>query len=291
MAGGSSWPERADAVRLISLEEILLVRGARRDVRDKHRWLTDRGPISIAGPKFMNWQSGSGGGGAIDLVIHLDGATFEEAVQWLERQFLGNITPTSSLTTSPSRVSATESSTLRLPNSSSVALPHVVDYLVNRRHLREEIVAALMTREALYADQRHNAVFVMVRGRANTPVGAELRGTSSSWRGMARGSTKDAGYFWVGASAAERIVLCESAIDAISCYQLLGSCLCISTAGARSDAPWIPTLLKRGYAIYNGFDADDRGGAAAAEMLRRHPLVRRLKPPAKDWNDALHRWS
>lgn len=271
-----------------------MLRGARRDVRDKHRWLTDRGPISITGPKFMNWQSGSGGGGAIDLVIHLDGIPFEEAVQWLERQFLGDTTPASSLTTSyPPSVAATKSSisSLRLPNSSSIAVPRVVDYLVGRRHLREEIVAALMTRQALYADERHNAVFVMVRGRANTPVGAELRGTSSSWRGMAPGSSKDAGYFWVGASATERIVLCESAIDAISCYQLLGSCLCISTAGARSDAPWIPTLLKRGYVLYNGFDADERGGAAAAEMLQRYPLVRRLTPPAKDWNDALHLWS
>ena len=281
-------------MRSISLEAILVVHGARRDATDKHRWLTERGPISVTGSKFMYWHSRSGGGGAIDLVIHLDGIPFEEAVQWLERQFLGDATAASSPTScDPPKVTATESSinSLQLPSSSSIAAPRVVDYLVNRRHLREEIIAALLNRKVLYADQRHNTVFIMVRGRANKPVGAELRGTLSSWRGMAPGSSKDAGYFWVGASAAERIVLCESAIDAISCYQLLGSCLCISTAGARSDAPWIPTLLKRGYILYNGFDADQRGNAAAEEMLQRYPLIRRLTPPAKDWNDALHRWS
>ena len=61
----------------------------------------------------------------------------------------------------------------------------------------------------------------MVAGKPNRPIGAELRGTGDRlWRGLAPGTRKDAGYFWIGHPGSTRIVLCESAIDAISCFQL-----------------------------------------------------------------------
>ena len=53
------------------------------------------------------------------------------------------------------------------------------------------------------------------------PVGAELRDTGPRLRrGMAPGTRKDAGYFWIGTRGSWEIVLCESAIDAISCVQM-----------------------------------------------------------------------
>ena len=39
--------------------------------------------------------------------------------------------------------------------------------------------------------------------------------------------------------------------------------------------------------ILCGFDADHPGDAAAAQMVALHPTVRRLRPPAHDWNDVL----
>ena len=33
----------------------------------------------------MNWHRGQGGGGAIDLVMHLAGVDFRTAVAWLEQ--------------------------------------------------------------------------------------------------------------------------------------------------------------------------------------------------------------
>ena len=90
---------------------------------------------------------------------------------------------------------------------------------------------------------------------------------------------------------AERIVLCESAIDAISCFQLNSTpnskCICISTAGVRPNAPWLAPLIARGYDIYCGFDDDDPGNVASREIIRRHPSIKRLRPPVHDWNDAL----
>ena len=63
--------------------------------------------------------------------------------------------------------------------------------------------------------------------------------------------------------------------------------ICISTSGIRSDPSWLDGLLARGYDIFCGFDADVPGDAAAARMTALHPAIRRLQPPAHDWNNAL----
>src|SRR6266511_4196936 len=63
--------ERADQLRALPLEAVLLLSGARRDRADKAKWHTGRGVISITGAKFMNWNRSVGGGGAIDLVKRL----------------------------------------------------------------------------------------------------------------------------------------------------------------------------------------------------------------------------
>lgn len=275
--------------------------GGRRDRRDRRRWLTQRGPISVTGSRFMNWREQVGGGGAIDLAMHLRGFSFTEAVEWLERQFLPDVpahsADASTATSSGGSGSLSPSSSrperpLHLPPPAAGKLGQVCRYLIEQRQLRWELIKGLIQRRALYADAFGNAVFLMERGKSRTPVGAELRGTTAArWRGLAPGSRKDAGYFWVGQQAARRIVLCESAIDAISCYQLLGACICISTAGARADARWLPELLRRGYEVHNGFDDDNAGHAAARAMQQAYPLLRRLTPPAKDWNAALHRWA
>ena len=186
---------------------------------------------------------------------------------------------------------------LRLPGPSTANLQRVRRYLIERRRLSATIVDSLMDEGKLYADARANAVFLMVTGKPNRPVGAELRGTSSRvWRGLAPGTSKNAGYFWIGHTGSQQVILCESAIDAISCFQLRSQhdgvqprteCICISTAGVRSDAPWLRPLLSRGYDIYCGFDADEPGESASHQLITRHPTIHRLRPPKHDWNDAL----
>ena len=157
-----------------------------------------------------------------------------------------------------------------------------------RRHLASVLLEPLLASGRLYADQRGNAVFLLVAGKANRPVGAELRGTGPRvWRGMAPGTRKDLGYFWTGARGAKEIVLCESAIDAISCFQLHPERICISTSGVRANPPWLSGLIVRRYHIHCGFDTDQPGDEAAHQMISLHPTVQRLRPPAHDWKDAL----
>jgi hypothetical protein len=281
--------------------------GADRDRLDPNRWHTERGPVSITdhragGGKFFNWHLQQGSGGAIDLVIHLGDCNASVAVRWLE-QHLGSAAL--AVTTNPhdlqssyrdasnGNAEAVPPSSFRLPFSSSGNLPRVRRYLTEQRRLCPNIIRSLSTAGKLYADRRGNAVFLMVAGKAQRPIGAELRGTGQRvWRGLAPGTRKDAGYFWIGelgnsTSRSKRIVLCESAIDAISCYQLDPSRICLSTAGARPDARWLAPLLSASYDIHCGFDDDEAGNTASRQMTRRYPSIRRLCPPAHDWNDAL----
>jgi hypothetical protein len=283
--------QRAAALRALPLETVLLFRGAVRDQRDRRKWHTEQGPLSVSGPKFMNWHAGQGGGGAIDLVMHLAGLDFRAAVTWLQ-QHLAAGTPASGepITHAPLKAcTATEASAgLRLPPPDERMLGRVRQYLTGHRGLAASLIEPLIQSGRLYADQRGNAVFLLVTGKAQRPVGAELRGTGPRvWRGMAPGTRKDLGYFWIGTQGSREIVLCESAIDALSCFQMAPQRICISTSGVRADPPWLDALLARGYELYCGFDADGPGDAMAANMMALYPAVSRLRPPAHDWNDAL----
>ncbi|MGB3127151.1 MAG: DUF3991 and TOPRIM domain-containing protein [Pseudomonas sp.] len=289
--------QQADAVRSIPLETVLTHWGAQRDRRDRHQWRTERGPLSVTGAKFFNWHRHEGGGGAIDLVMHLSGWDVQVAVGWLQ-QHLAAAAAAAPATPACSPPSSAGSDARakpgpRLPVANRANLQRVRHYLTEQRCLAAGVLEPLIEAGKVYADRRANAVFLMVAGKANRPIGAELRGTGQRmWRGLAPGTCKDAGYFWVGVAGSDKIVLCESAIDAISCFQLHATelhigCICISTAGVRPDPPWLYPLLARGYDIYCGFDDDQPGNAASCQMIRKTPAIKRLRPPAHDWNDAL----
>ena len=156
-----------------------------------------------------------------------------------------------------------------------------------QRSLVPSILNPLIDAGKIYADRRGNAVFLMVATKANRSMGAELRGTGPwIWRGLAPGSSRDAGYFWVGIPGVRKSILCESQIAAISCHQLHPDCTCISTAGVRFDAPWIHPLITRRHDIHCGFD-DEPGETASRQMIARHPTIQRLQPPAHGGNDVL----
>ncbi len=278
---------RAAAVRTLPLETVLLFHGAVRDRHDRRKWHTEQGPLSVSGPKFINWRRGQGGGGAIDLVMHLAGVDFRTAVAWLQ-QHLAAGPPTTVRAASRESAAPERSRTLRLPAPDGRMLGRVRRYLTRQRRLEPSLIEPLVQCGRLYADHRGNVVFLLVAGKAQRPVGAELRGTGPRvWRGLAPGTRKDLGYFWVGAPGSREIVLCESAIDAMSCFQLYPERICISTAGVRADPPWLNGLLAHGYELHCGFDADGPGDAAAARVMALHVAIRRLRPPAHDWNDVL----
>lgn len=277
-----TWPQLRDLandLRTVPLAAVLRHSGAQLDRSDPHKWHTAQGVLSVTGAKFMNWTCALGGGGAIDLVMHLHGLGFAQAVQWLAQSF-----PNGCLSqTQPAPLGTT----LALPKPDPSKLGRVRQYLIWERRLPSTLIESLINSGVLYADARANAVFLLL-GKEKQPVGAELRGTTAQpWRGLAPGSRKDLGYFAVPADPQPAIVLVESAIDAISCFALHPDHRCLSTAGARANPRWLPNLLDRGGPVYCGFDADPTGEAMAQALIALYPTVQRLRPPQHDWNDVL----
>ena len=266
-------------LRRIDLKTILALATAVRDRSDKNKWHTCQGIISVSGQKFFNWNQSEGGGGAIDLVIHLKKCDFNTALCWLSEHF-------------PSAVRGVETKCVsrpafQLPQRDDTKLHQVTRYLQVVRHIDPQLVKLLLDAGTLYPDDRGNAVFLLL-GKEKLVVGAELRGTTSlRWRGMATGSRKDLGYFSIERGKTKTVVLCESAIDAISCLALNPDCLAISTSGANPNPAWLQSLINEGYAIFCGFDSDDTGDRLAERMLQSHSSIKRLRPTKNDWNDLL----
>ncbi len=199
---------RADQLRAVPLEAVLALTGAERDRYDRAKWHTVRGTLTVTGAKFMNWTRGAGGGGAIDLVIHLEDLGFPAAVAWLSRHF--EVPPRSGGTErsiprpSPGRA-------LELPASDAQKLARVARYLVRERSLPPSVLEPLIQAGRIYADRRGNAVFLLL-GKEDRPVGAEIRGTTSRpWKGLAPGSRKDEGYFSVPTPRARKIPAARAA--------------------------------------------------------------------------------
>ncbi len=252
----------ADSVRNIDLSILMQRLGCTKDPRDKAKWHTRRGVISVNGHKFMNWTLGTGGGGAIDLAIHLQGFGFKDAVSWLCDNFSSTCIQQIS-----ARQSQPPKQILKLPQRDDLNLPRVIHYLTDQRRIPQSLTNNLVESGKLYADARANAVFLLL-GKKKKIVGAELRGTRTTrWRGMAPGSQKNQGCFYIVGSSTRKMVLCESAIDAASCFVLHPEYTAISTSGAAANPAWLRKFITKGCQIHCCFDSYPTGNILADKMI------------------------
>ncbi len=72
------------SLRQVDLGVVITALGGQ---RDGHRWCLGGDSISITGEKFCNHARQQGGTGAIELVQHATGYTFQQAVAWMRDQF------------------------------------------------------------------------------------------------------------------------------------------------------------------------------------------------------------
>jgi len=271
--------EKIDHLRCISLETVLRVLGATYNHASR-KWHTIEGTISITAQKFMNWSTGMGGGGAIDLTMQVLGLDFKAAVLWLSQ----NISLKGSMIADTSE--ALPQKQLSLPQRDDGKKERIISYLHHKRNIPLSLIQRAIMQGKLYADVNANAVF-LIFGKNKAIVGAELRGTSHKWRGMAPGSLKSAGCFYINTKGARKVVLCESAIDALSYFALDCRCWAVSTAGAHHNPIWIKKFMDNGYEIICAFDADQKGDDTAKMMIDLYPMVKRVRPYENDWNDVL----
>jgi len=298
-------------VRGIDLEDTMRALGGVQDRHDTHKWQVAGEHISINGEKFYNHDRQSGGGQSIDLVMHVGGYTFKQAVAYLTHAGGPELAVAAAAQYGARQgqeiVEREREAPARFmpPARDEGRWAQVRAYLTEERGLPSKMVDELHARGTLYADRRANAVFLRTDAEGQA-VGASLRGTlpGSHFQGLALGSRREEGHFSfsVGELAPYRVPqyhIAESPIDALSRAALAlhagerGEFIFVSNDG-HGELPrrQIEEGLTRGALVHCGFDNDAGGDLLWAQVQEAYPraeAIVRERPPvgAKDWNEAL----
>lgn len=233
-------------------------------------------------------------GSIVDFVMHRFGVTLGGARKVLRSKVgTGASVNKSTSTAAPiPRPPPTTRDQVKLLANWAAATPYEAEYLPRDRGLDRDVIAAFGVRQ----DARHNACMPHVDGEGQL-TGWEIK--NAAFTGFAAGGRKSLCIGRLDAVEPRRIVVTESAIDAMSYAQLRGERgdLYVSTGGSFSE--WQRNQLAALLAKYAAAelviatDADDAGRKAAtdlAQLARAEGFSSVRDAPtggAKDWNDAL----
>lgn len=277
--------EVAGNVRELPLLTVLDRLGFKPSAKDKHNYDTEVGRVTVTSQKFYNHDLGKGGGGAIDLVMHLRQCDYKSAVRELSQSFgdgpiVGDIVARASATVKEAM--ALPERPRPLPARVAEKWPGVRQYLVDVRHLAAGLVDALHEKGTLYADRFANACFLLNGGK-----GVEQRGTlsGSTYHGV-RG--KKTGFTLPPEGTEDKShALVESAIDALSLRQLgfKGRITSMTGTASHESVVSVRKLAKEHREeLIAAFDNDPAGHKMAAALGAD---AKRLRPQGKDWSDDL----
>ncbi len=299
--------------RQLDLRDTIQTLGGAQDRYDTHKWRVNDEHISINGERFYNHDQQKGGGGSIDLVMHVAGYSFTQAVAYLNHEAgpelavaaAANYGARERMAQGQEIVERGERAPFMQPQADEDRWPQVQAYLVEQRGIPRGMIDELHERGTIYADGRSNAVFLRTNEEGQA-VGASLRGTlpGSEFQGLAYGTRRDEGHFSFTIGTPERYSapqyhITESPIDALSRAALIeraderGEYVFLSNDG-HGELPkrQIEEGLARGALVHCGFDNDAGGNKLWQQVKEAYPraeAIVRERPPAgaKDWNDAL----
>ncbi|MBD2472160.1 MobV family relaxase [Nostoc sp. FACHB-145] len=220
------WRQKADLMRDLPLTDVAWALGLN---SIDGRWKGYGHIISIDGSKFYDFSPDQqkGGGGAIDLVMHVQGCNFTRAIAWLSESFgktgVQKAAISHSLNLTNEIIHSQPCFKFQQPVQDKAHWSEVAQYLTTKRGIPPNLVQALYLRGLVYADAHQNAVFVM-RNFNDQINGAFLRGTkgeNNTFKGYHKGTKRGDSwfYFHLGGQAqsrVERAVLCKSPIEALS---------------------------------------------------------------------------
>ena len=286
-------------VRKIPLSEVLSSRGfVARKEGNSTMWRGNAQAINVTGDAlWFDHKAGKGGVGTIDLIMHLDGQSFREAVNSLAG---GRYSRSADLDAVP--VPFVERRPLaemmdEYARREDTRWPHAFAYLTKRRCLPAEGVEDLHKAGRIYANDRGGVVFLHHDEKGQLG-GATIKSTNPYSNFAQCIGNKTGSWFHVGSSPAEAgtIAITESPIDAISYHTLHPEKhLCVVSVAGQ----FIPDDLLRVchgkktiLAIDNpAFERSEQAAVMSYAIidatLAKCPNAHLHTPAAKDWNDDL----
>ena len=299
--------ELADQVRDIPLRDVLERYGFEpRREGTTLRAKSEHHNIVVTGTQWFDNKADIGGGGAIDLVMHIGGVDFLAACRSLADQFRPLAAgqsdlsfPSSSQRQPPPEKKSFEELMALYAARDDSNWPIARAYLVEQRKISAGLVDELHACGSIYAnDHRPNPSLVFLHRDQHGEVrGATLRDTrhQSAFRPCL--GNKLTAWFAVGNLAkAKRVVAVESPIDALSYYSLFAcpndSLAVVSCAGATIPQALMFQAYDRCQAFVVALDNDPAGerGWVKAQADTVDWMGFKLSsesPKHKDWNDDL----
>lgn len=280
------WQQLADQLRDLPLEEVAYQLGQDYDIK-------------IDGTKFDGFESAVGGVGTIDLVMQVEGCTYKEAIAWLHDRFgeKGMLQAAIHYAKKEAQqIARTERAPqFTLPEPDESKWSRVRHYLTQESFLPEKWIDALHELGLLYADSKQNAVFVM-RSLDNEINGAKVRatvGTNNSFWGLAKGTKRDEGWFYVNIGGTldepiQQVVLTENPIDALSIAAL--SCPHSSRTMylAVDSVKSLPLeFLGEVPAVIVALQRAQKGDEIISQLKQLLPTVTQKVPIGLNWNEDL----
>ena len=292
----NKYADIANSVRDLPLKDVAYELGLEPDPFDRHKWQGEHHTINITGSKFYDWKEMKGGGGAIDLVMHVNKCDFSQSVAWLNDRLSESAT-IEAVNYKTREIIHTEPVREFIPPVPEPDKWHSVkQYLTRNRKLPSGLVDRLHLQGLIYADYNQNAVFIRRSLDESKITGASKRGTvgeDNKFKGLAKGSKRSLGWFYFTKGEqtqdpVRRVVLVESPIDAMSLAVLERTdslkTLYLSTDGAGQ----IPTeYLKEISSVVIAFDRDRAGREMTERIKSQLPQASSKTPLSNDWNQDL----
>ncbi|WP_414528452.1 MobV family relaxase [Nodularia chucula] len=305
------WNQQAEQLRDLPLEDVAWQLGLDRDHKQPEKWRGQGNNMNINGSKFYDFHPSEerGGGGAIDLVMHVNQCNYRQAIAWLYDGF-GERGLQRAVIAQAQKI-ATEIAQFEprpqfVPPAPDNQQWHKVEnYLTQKRELLPSFIQAVHEQGLIYADEQQNAVFLM-RNLDGETTGAFLRGTQgedNSFKGYAKRTKRTDGWFHLKLGGEpngeiEKVVLCKSPIEAMSFATLemevqQGIPKTRTMYMAVDSHKSLPVeFLQTVPVVEVAYDNDDLGNETARMIMEQlhHDHAMRVKPKGKDWNDTLCAW-
>lgn len=214
----------------------------------------------------------------IDFLMRYYGLNFKEAVHVIDDYIQSSSRGSRECYCNKKEVSP-NNNVVRPPVASERPWHELLEYLTRRRYIMPSIVDYLVKKGLVYqtAGYYANACFINLKKNHWEVVGMH---PTRRYR-----QVSDASNYWAYALGSKRAYICESAIDAISLYELLDDkeATYISIAGSVTRAKLIKKVVNEYSEVILAVDNDDAGNKIAA----MYPNLRRIIPQNKDFNDDL----
>lgn len=288
------------------------------DISGTHRRITKEHPSTTFDKTNAEGSKWDG----IDTLIKCYDYTFWEAVYALAKTSPGEEDSTSTIQSSmPSApiITVDEKKEFVIPTH-GITNKHLFAYLNDVRGIPQDLIKRLISEKLLYEDEKKNLVFINAEQTA-----LEYRGTNTDYerthckkykscsdyvcgayescqkhstcsefeplkyRGCRSATKGDYWYFRPYPQFPRKnVYICESAIDAISLYLIIGAKeyqgMYISMAGAGKNSVIESVIRESSDKDSNIFICTDNDPAGNS-VIERYPDLSRIKPFHKDWND------